>query len=184
MEKFLIYGLYCPFTGNLHYVGKSTTCLVRPMQHMTESHSEKINEWVSQLKMLNSKPIVKVLEECTENNLDEKEKTWIKKATSDGCYLLNIAHNSTNKITSKKEYVFDDNDVMIIAETIKNGRHYHNFTQDDVCAMARISRPTLSMIEKGNKKALYNNIKKVLNVLGYELTIKIKNNEKSTNIIT
>ena len=43
--------------------------------------------------------------------------------------------------------------------------------------MAKISRPTLSMIENGNKKARFYNIKKVLNVLGYEITVKKKNEQ-------
>ncbi len=35
------------FTDNLHYVGKSTVGMSRPMQHMALYHSEKINVWVN-----------------------------------------------------------------------------------------------------------------------------------------
>jgi DNA-binding XRE family transcriptional regulator len=177
MNKNLIYGLYCPFTDNLHYIGKSTTCMTRPMQHMIESHSEKINEWVFQLKILGYKPIIKILEECTENNLDEKEKEWIKKSINEGCYLLNVAHNHTDNIINKKEYVFEDADIKIIGETIKKSRYHQNLRQEDLCKMAKISRPTLIMIEKGNKRTKFYTIKWVLDVLGYQIVIK-KSNEK------
>ena len=144
---------------------------------MTESHSEKINEWVFQLKILGYKPVIKILEECDENNLDEKEKEWIKKSIDEGCYLLNVAHNHADNIISKKEYIFEDADIQIISKTIKESRNYQNLRQEDICKMAKISRPTLSMIENGNKKARFYNIKKVLNVLGYEITVKKKNEQ-------
>ena len=41
-NKYLIYGLFCPITDELHYVGKSSNYLLRPLQHLTDSHSEKI----------------------------------------------------------------------------------------------------------------------------------------------
>ena len=71
MNNFIIYGLYCPITNDLHYVGKSSVGLIRPLTHLTQSHSDKINEWVSQLKFLGHAPVIKILEVCTENNLDE-----------------------------------------------------------------------------------------------------------------
>ena len=172
MNKNLIYGLYCPFTNNLHYVGKSTSGLIRPNEHMSKSHSEKINEWVSQLKFLGYKPIVKILEECTTENLDEKEKEWINKAKNQKCYLLNIANNHANKIIKQNEYKTNNDAILIIGKIIKDTRQKLNYTQEDICSMANISRPTLIAIENGNEKTIYNNLKRVLNVLGFELTIK------------
>lgn len=182
MEKFLIYGLYCPFTDNLHYVGKSTSYMIRPMEHMTDSHSEKINEWVTQLRLLGYKPIIKILEVCTEENLNEREIAWIKKSKEYGCYLLNVAHNHIDKITSQKEYNFEYSDIIIIGNKIRETRQALNLRQEDLCTMAKISRPTLIGIENGNKKIIYDNLKRVLNVLGYELTIKNKKNEETINI--
>jgi hypothetical protein len=184
MEKFLVYGLCCPFTGNLHYIGKSTLYMIRPMEHMTDSHSEKINEWVSQLRLLGNKPVIKILEVCTEKNLNEREIAWIKKSSEDGCFLLNVAHNHVNKIISQKEYNFEYSDIITIVNRIKETRQALNMRQEDLCILAKISRPTLIAIENGNKKTIYDNLKRVLNILGYELTIKNKNNEKTTNIIT
>lgn len=173
MKKNLIYGLYCPFTDNLHYIGKSTICMVRPLQHMKESHSEKINIWVSELKLLGYQPIIKVLEECNENdNLDDKEKWWIDKANEDGCYLLNVRNNTADNIIMQKEYDFNDSDIFRIAKIIRETRYNLNIRQEDLCAMANVSRPTLSMAEKGNKKIVFYNLKKILNALGYEIIVR------------
>ena len=159
--------------------------MVRPLQHMIDSHSDKINEWVSQLKILGSKPIVKILETCTEDNLNEREKAWIKKTSAGGCYLLNVTHNQVDKIIAQKEYNFVDTDIMMIAETIKKSRNEQNLTQEALCKIAKISRPTLISMEKGNKKAIFDNIKKVLFILGYEIMIrKMPNDGKPTSIIT
>lgn len=182
MKKNLVYGLYCPFTDELHYIGKSSKGMTRPLEHLTESHSDKINEWVRQLKILGYKPIIKVLEKCNETNLDNKEKKWIKKSRNEGCYLLNVINNSTNKILNKKEYEFDDGDILIIGKIIRETRKENQFTQEDFSKMASISRKTLWGIENGNKHVVYNNLKKVLDILGYEIKIQKKN--ERTSIIT
>ena len=44
--KRLIYCLKCPFTKEIHYVGKSSSGMIRPLSHLNKSHSDKINEWV------------------------------------------------------------------------------------------------------------------------------------------
>ena len=131
MNKYLIYGLYCPFTDNLHYVGQSSTGMTRPMQHLTEFTSQKIYEWVSELKFLGYKPIIKILEECNEDTINEREKFWIKKSKEEGCYLLNITHNHTRNILLQKEYVFGDSDIMAIAKIIRETRKDLNMLQEE-----------------------------------------------------
>lgn len=185
MSKYLIYGLYCPFSNNLHYVGKSSSYMTRPTQHLNESHSDKIKEWVQQLKFLGYKPIIKILEECTEDNFDEKEKEWIKKSTDEGCYLLNIVYNSANKIISQKEYEIENLDMLLIGKTIKEARINAQITQETLAKMAGIDRSTLFRIERGNKQVEIKKLKGVLNALGFEMIIRKKqNNENTTNIIS
>ncbi len=174
MNKYLIYGLYCPFTDNLHYVGQSRTAMTRPMQHLTEYTSQKIYEWVSQLKFLGYKPVIKILEECNEKNINEREKFWIKKSKEEGSYLLNITYNHTKNILLQKEYEFGDADIMAISQIIRETRKERNILQEELCQAAGITRPTLHMIEKGNSQTIYNNLRKVLDVLGFEITIKKK----------
>lgn len=57
----IIYALKCPFTEEVHYVGKSTSGIVRPLTHMSKSNSDKINEWVISLKAIGSKPEIQIL---------------------------------------------------------------------------------------------------------------------------
>jgi len=182
MDKYIIYGLYCPFTNKLHYVGKSSHGMTRPLQHLNKSHSEKIGEWVIQLKFIGYKPIVKILEECNENNVDEKEKIWIQKAIDEGQYLLNITHNNTLTILKQKEYENEDTDILIIGKTIKDARVNLGFTQNNLSEMAGIDRSTLYRIERGNKQITIKNLKEILRVLDYELIIKSKNTNETNTI--
>jgi DNA-binding XRE family transcriptional regulator len=142
------------------------------MQHLTESHSEKINEWVTQLKLLNYKPIVKILEECTEDNLNQKEIDWIIQSSNDDCYLLNHAHNRTNIILNQKEYEFENADLMMIGVMIREERIKLNLTQGDLSKLSNISRRTLVSIESGDKNIGVHNLKKILNVFDFEIIIR------------
>lgn len=177
MDKCIIYGLYCPITDELHYIGKSTKLLIRPLQHLTKSHSDKINEWVKSLKFLNYKPIIKILEKCNENNIDDREEWWIRKSIEDGCFLLNVQHNRPNDIIEK--YHTNNGDIMEIAMLIKKEIEKTGITREKLAIMSNISRPTLHDIENGNKRISYKNLEKVLNILGYRLTAVVINNNST-----
>ena len=174
INEYIIYGLYCPFTDNLHYIGKSSCGMTRPMQHLNESHSEKISEWVTQLKFIAYKPIVRILEKCNKDNIDEREKFHIQKALDEEEYLLNIAHNYTHTILKQSEYKCDDADTFLIGKKIREARIIAKLSQCDLSKMAGIDRTTLVRIEKGNKQISVKNLKEVLNVLGFELAINSK----------
>jgi hypothetical protein len=174
MVKFLIYGLYCPFTGNIHYVGKTSVGMIRPLSHITNSHSEKINLWVSQLKFLNYKPVVKIIEECSKDNLDERELYWINKEIESGAYLLNSSHNDAERILIQKEYKFEYEDIVKMGALIREERRNQKMTTVILSLLAKIDRSTLVRIENGNRQVTLKNIKKVLSVLGLKISI-IKN---------
>lgn len=174
MNKNIIYGLYCPFMDNLHYVGKSSSYMTRPMQHLNESHSEKINEWVSQLKLLGHKPVVKILEICNDDNIDDLEIKWINKSVAEGAYLLNKIHNKTANILLQKEYKVDNSDIINIGKIIKESRNRLDINQEELSKLAKIDRTTLLSIEKGSDKTSLKNLKNVLNILGFEIIIKEK----------
>ncbi len=174
MDKNIIYGLFCPITNDLHYVGKSTIGLLRPLDHMTHSHSEKINDWVVQLKYLGYIPIIKILEVCTDENIDEREIYWIKKSITEGCYLLNKAHNVR---LLKGEYDKANSTTYKIGNIIKTTRVNLDISADELSRKANISRPTLVSIEKGIPSTKISNIIKVLNVLGLNLFINRINGE-------
>jgi DNA-binding XRE family transcriptional regulator len=173
--KYIIYGLFCPFLDKVHYVGKSTTYMIRPLSHMTKSHSDKINEWVYNLKILGYKPIIKILENCTEKNLDDREKFWIDKYNQEGAYLLNKTYNNVLNIINQPPY--QDNKIIIkkLGSEIKKIRISKGIQQTKLSKVINISRNTLILIENGNGGISLNNLIKVLNGLNLELTIQFKN---------
>jgi len=182
MNNYIIYGLYCPFTDSLHYVGKSSSRMIRPTEHFTKSHSEKINEWVEHLKIIGHKPNIKILEECTENNIDERELAWIKKSADEGCYLLNSTHNHVDPIIFQKEYLLDNKDVVIIGKAIDSARRELGVTRLDLAKMSCIHRETFRIIEKGDLSMTMRNLKAVLNVLDLELVVRKKINTENGNV--
>ncbi len=176
MSKCIIYGLYCPILDRLHYVGKSTSYLTRPNQHMTSSHSEKIKEWVSHLKILGYKPNIKILAECNIDNIDEIELYYIKKAISDGDFILNFSHNTTENITLQNEYQINRKhnvDIVNIGNIIKKRRKELKVSQTKLSELASIDRTTLYHIEKGNTSVSVGRLVNVLKALKLKLTAHI-----------
>lgn len=184
MNKSIIYGLYCPFTHNLHYVGQSSIGMLRPMDHMTHSHSEKINEWVDQLRFLGHKPEIRVLEECNEDELDEREVVWITKSINEGCYLLNKAHNGAGNIFLNSEYIKEMAWTVRIGQIIRRTRVDRDISMEELSNAACISRPTLHSIEIGKSTQVrIGSIKAVLDALGLNLDItKRKDNEEKISL--
>ena len=46
----IVYGLRDPRNDVYQYIGKSTVGEKRPLQHLTKSHSDTVNEWVKLLE--------------------------------------------------------------------------------------------------------------------------------------
>lgn len=171
MSKYLIYGLYCPFTDSLHYIGKSSKYMLRPLEYLTNSHSDKINLWVSHLKVLGYKPIIKIIEECDENTLADREYYWIKKSINDKCYLLNIAHNNAMEIIIQSEYTDNAKNIVTIGITIRNKRKELKITQEQLCNSVGISRVTLSKLENGSTNITLGILNSILSVLKCNIII-------------
>jgi group I intron endonuclease len=90
-EQRIIYSLKCPFTNEVHYIGKSEQGMLRPLSHISNSHSDKINEWVGELKQLGYVPNVEICEYVPlEENITEREKYWIKHVKENGYQLTNM----------------------------------------------------------------------------------------------
>ena len=74
---YYIYTLKHPITNEVRYVGKTINIQRRYKQHLYDKrHSHKAS-WIKSLKAENLKPILTVIEECTEENWIEREKYWI-----------------------------------------------------------------------------------------------------------
>lgn len=89
-----VYGLYCPVTGELRYIGQTT----KPIEKRLGQHLEKYqllkrthkNHWINKLLAQGLKPIISTLQ--TLNNredLDKAEFYWIRFFKEQGCDLTN-----------------------------------------------------------------------------------------------
>lgn len=95
LSRFLIYGLADPRNGQLRYVGKSTSGLLRPRSHASPSNLRRSGNrhsanWIRQLQGLGLKYEVVIIEETQEKaGLAEQEKFWIAYFRFVGCDLTN-----------------------------------------------------------------------------------------------
>lgn len=74
-----IYGLQDPETKALRYVGKSVNPKARYANHIHGKEGDKSHKasWITSLKKKGLKPILVLLEPCTEETWPEREKRWI-----------------------------------------------------------------------------------------------------------
>lgn len=80
MRTIYIYTLKDPESNNIRYVGKTTNPKNRLNAHITRSKNNKYHSarWVKSLLNKGLKPILEVIEECADDNWQEREKFWIK----------------------------------------------------------------------------------------------------------
>lgn len=78
-NKYIIYGLVDPDTRLIRYVGKSSSGLRRPRQHLSKQNKAKTHcaNWVRYLTKLGKRPDVVVLQLSSYDALNSDEKWWI-----------------------------------------------------------------------------------------------------------
>lgn len=95
MNEVYIYGLICPLSNEIRYVGKTTQKLNKRLsQYLSatyKSNPHKYN-WINQLKLQGLKPTIKIIEICNSVNWVEREKFWINDITN----LTNITQGGEN----------------------------------------------------------------------------------------
>lgn len=169
--KNIIYGLKDPRNDVYQYIGKSTVGNTRALKHLTESHSEKVSEWIKTLNDNWLYPIVEVLEEVDNiNDLPERESYYIDYYHNINPNLLNIQLvNSNINPTRSKEDEEDFNNLSRLLSKLptilKNERIYRKLTQKEMADKIGVNRGTISMCENGGNV----NIDTVKN---YLLTLK------------
>ena len=80
MKNYKIYTLKNPITNEIRYIGVTTAkyLSIRLSQHWYNANHNKqthVSKWIRHIKC---KPIIELLEECNENNWEDREKYWIK----------------------------------------------------------------------------------------------------------
>jgi DNA-binding XRE family transcriptional regulator len=151
----IIYGLRDPRNDVYQYIGKSTVGTKRALQHLTESHSERVNEWVNKLKENWQYPLVDIIEEVQDiENLPEREKYWINHYYALNPDLLNIQLVEVplqNIRTEEDEEKFNFLTLVIhdASRILKKERLCRNLTQNDLAREMGVSRSTISLCENG-----------------------------------
>jgi DNA-binding XRE family transcriptional regulator len=189
MNKYIIYALRSVREKEYKYIGKSSSGLERPKIHLNYSHNESVRIWVEELKTEGYFPIIDILEECDEENIDHIEQKWIKYYLSLGHTLFNIhqyrgvnLENIKNNIKKEaklleielakaKEAVHSLDNIGLF---IKTKRKELKITQKDIAEMAGTTFKSISEIELGIRNPTLNTLKRILEVLGYKLVPIIK----------
>lgn len=164
MEKRFIYALCCPFTNDIHYIGKTTNGMTRPLQHISQSTSVKVKEWVDDLKNIGYAPIVKIIESVSiEDNLDSKERHWIQYYVNKNALLLNINLVSPILVKHNIDELLGKGELMgRLSKFVKEKRKQVKLTQVEFAEKAGVALTVIRKIEQ--QKTNYN-IKSLIQVL-------------------
>lgn len=171
----IIYALACPVTEKIHYVGKSTQGMRRPMEHLSNSHSKKIREWVSDLKELNHKPIISVLEEVSDtDNILDREKYWVQNLIRSGAVLLNehLVKPVTIDPSILERVEGQSTDFEKIGKFVKERRKNTRLTQEEFASKTAIALTVIRKIEQGHSNIALNSLLEVLSMFGCTIDIK------------
>ena len=176
-DQNIIYGLFCPFTDEIYYVGKSSVGLSRPSQHMVQSHSEKINVWVNGLKALGHAPHIRILETVTSaDELRDKEQFWIYKYVAEGKNLLNISSVTASRVLSetRANSILSDTETPqtskdAIAGFVKLRRKEANLTQPMLADKAGVGLRFVRELEQGKRTLRLDRVEQVLKHFGATL---------------
>lgn len=181
----LIYSLRCPFTNEIHYIGKSTQGMIRPLTHLSNSHSEKIKEWVNNLKEIGHAPVVNVIEYVSiDDDIDNRERYWIQMEVNKGSMLLNSCLVTPLLIESKLDGLLGNGEGMEslkIGNFVKERRRRLEMTQEEFADRAGIALTVIRKIEQGKTNLALESLLQVLKMFGCTINVgKIKTH----NVIT
>lgn len=197
MHSCIIYGLLDPRTDEYRYVGKSVRGTERAKSHINFSHNELVYQWINELKSDNYLPEIIILENVSDaSQLIDKEKYWVGKLLNEGYDLLNILitnslnnkletynqklekeiKEKTKKLEEKLSHIIiPGNSLTNIGIIIKNRRKELKTLQKNLAEIVGVSINTLYKIERGQLNPTTNSLIKILDGLGLELFITIKN---------
>lgn len=86
-----IYALVDPITDCIRYVGKTVQDpRVRLKEHIANPTNGYTEEWITNLSWGGQKPVMRILEECSRDEVYRREAFWIRYMSDRGCSLLNI----------------------------------------------------------------------------------------------
>lgn len=91
MKTPIIYSLSDPITGEVRYIGKTKNELHKRLSGHYKDKSENYKtHWIASLKKRELKPSISIIEICTEENWEERERYWISFYKNQGSRLTNL----------------------------------------------------------------------------------------------
>ncbi len=139
MKNIKIYKLLDPITNEIRYIGKTKNVLSkRYNEHIyraKQEHDSHVYCWIRKLLKDNLKPTIELVEECTEENWEEREQYWIS-------YYPNLTNISKGGITYFGQYNQRPDFVSaVIKKVIK-----YNMNGDFICVY-----DSITIASEGNK---------------------------------
>jgi hypothetical protein len=107
MKTTFIYSLSCPTTGIVKYIGKATKPDMRYIAHTRRPSSRPMKKWMSELNELGLLPVLSIIEECSMDSWEDRERWWIAHYRSiNGESLMNVLDggNGTHGWISVKKH--------------------------------------------------------------------------------
>lgn len=156
--KIFIYTLQHPITKEIRYIGKTKSSLHKRLtSHVNFSKTTKGNRhtsnWIKSLLHQNLKPLICLIEECDENNWQEREIYWIdyfRKLNFNLCNAQSGGQLSNNKPIQKaqgeKHYksVLSIDQVNLIRKRLEQG-----FNSGSISRELSIKRHLIHDIKRG-----------------------------------
>lgn len=101
-QKYYIYTLSDPTTGEVKYVGKTKNMKERLIRHMEPSNLKNAwtskTKWILWLKAQGLKPMIEILDEGDAENIDALEIYWISQLKQWGYKLKNNSNGGPNPV--------------------------------------------------------------------------------------
>ncbi len=134
MKTTYIYVLKCP-EGNIRYVGKTNSPKKRLSSHISEAKKGKgrrhVLNWIHSLLSKSLIPSMEIIEVCTEENWQEREKYWVE-------YYRSIIPNLCNN-----------------ADGGLGGTGTKNFSEEELFKKKEVMSNTFSKFSKSNKELIW-----------------------------
>jgi hypothetical protein len=166
VKKYNLYGLFCPITNHLKYVGITIYPLNKRLSsHLSNPTNMIIRDWFNELKLKNKKPNIKLLKECENyEDLVQSEINTIKYYKDLGCTLFNVSEGGfPNPMLGKHHTEESRKKISIIQKgrerTDEQKNHNRNimlekYYGNDNKEWADKQRKMLSDLNKNNKHSL------------------------------
>lgn len=106
----LVYAVIDPSSGDVRYVGKSSSGMLRPKRHFLpgalKAPKYPFGRWLKKMIESGERPEIRVLEELGEETdrravnslLNDAEVRWIKTLREQGCNLLNLTNGGDGSV--------------------------------------------------------------------------------------